>query len=44
MMNTTNILGKPVVVAALLGFALGVIVATTLASSRTISLRFVTIS
>ena len=44
MMNTTNILGKPVVVAALLGFALGVIVATTLPSSRTISLRFVTIS
>ena len=44
MMNTTNILGKPVVVAALLGFALGIIVATTLPSSRTISVRFVTIS
>ena len=43
-MNTTNMLGKPVVVAAILGFALGLIVSTTLASSRTISVRCVSIN
>ena len=46
-MNTTSILGKPVVVAAIVGFALGLIVSTTIASSRTNqsirSVRFVTI-
>ena len=35
----TSLLGKPVVVAGLIGFALGLIVSTTFASSRATDVR-----